>query len=240
MRTDLVATLALSSLRRNAPDVPVRHSLSRLEGWRGIHPYLLERGIPEANCIKHELGHYLDPQYGECITIPVFDSEDDGCFPGWQYRPVNYDGQGEKYKCSPGLKIGQILYNAQVRSPVTVAVESPLSVVAKSHLDAGYGFVATFGGPKKGQYDLLAQYDPLILWFDNDSPGVNFTVDAGYELKSRTTVYVVDNPDLLKKDADMFQNDEVLRLLAESIPYEEWLADKYFERAMLARQAAGK
>jgi DNA primase len=201
------------------------------------HTYLRERGIPEANLIKHEIGY--DPQSTR-IVIPVFQMEehkDDVGYTelrrvllGWQTRSTKDDGT-PKYLTSLGLKIGQVLYNAdRFQDPDrwrgllgTVVVESPLSVVAKSHLDeVGYGFVATFGAPSKSQYRLLDQlYEPLILWFDSDLAGLQDTLKAGEALQAKMNVYVVNNPP--KEDVDELDDDTVLELIEESIiPYAEW------------------
>jgi hypothetical protein len=200
--------------------------MSRLDPWRYTHSYLTdERHIPMANLIKHDICY--DPVCDK-IVIPVIEHDDEGqrVLLGWQTRsPGTVAPNTPKYVCSLGLKTGQILYNAQVRTPVTVVVESPLSVVAKSHLeDSGYGFVATFGGPKKGQYDLLAQYDPLILWFDSDKAGWRDAYDVGQALKGKTNVYVVDLP-FGSEDVDELDDSTVLKLLNEVIPYKEWAAE---------------
>ncbi len=199
------------------------HPMSVLDPWRYIHPYLTDRGIAEANIIKHDVGW---DRSCDKIVIPVIEHDDEGqrVLLGWQTRsPGPVDPDTPKYQCSPGLQISKLLYNGVVRSPKTVVVESPLSVVAKSHLDSEYGFVATFGGPKKKQYDLLAQYDPLILWFDSDEAGWKDAYDVGKALPGKN-VHVVNLP-FRSPDMDELDDATVLKLLTEAIPYKDWIKE---------------
>lgn len=216
-----------------------RHEVSELEPFYvRRHSYLRERGLPEANLVKHEVGY--DP-VSTRIVIPVFEIETitnkatdrvttQRNLLGWQTRRIMESDGTPKYLTSKGLKIGQVLYNAdRFHDPDrwrgllgTVVVESPLSVVAKSHLDeVGYGFVATFGAPSKTQLRLLANlYDPVILWFDSDPAGVQDTLSAGEALQGKTNVYVVVNP--YQVDVDELPDETVIDLLEEAIPYAEW------------------
>lgn len=228
--------------RRYEPQT--KHDLSELERfYERRHSYLRERGLPEANLAKHEIGY--DP-ISTRVVIPVFQIEEtydkargiEGTkrnLLGWQTRRIMESDGTPKYLTSKGLKIGQVLYNADRFHDVDrwrgleaiVVVESPLSVVAKSHLDEqGYCFVATFGAPSKTQCRQLANlYDPVVLWFDSDPAGVQDTLTAGEALQAqKVNVFVVVNP--YEVDVDELPDETVIDLLEGAIPYEEWKASQ--------------
>jgi hypothetical protein len=221
-------------------------SLSSLDDWRSITveaaSYLLnDRRIPAENIIRHELG--FDSQL-DCITCPIFEYRDgQKLLPGRQLW--RFDGTEPKYQSVPkGIQVGQLLYNAHVRSPKTVVVEAPLSVVSKSHLDDRYGFVACFGGPKTGQYPLLAQYPSLYLFFDNDDAGFKHADDVGRKLKDHT-IYVVSQPykmpdDDVDDDVDRLSDATVLQLLAEAVPYQKWVRANASRLNFLRQQSKPK
>ena len=77
------------------------------------------------------------------------------------------------------MKRGRVLYNRDDwhRGWYTVVVESPLTVVAKSHLE--FNFVATMGGPTRGQMefmkDIVEGEGSIILAYDNEPSGWNDT-----------------------------------------------------------------
>ena len=178
------------------------------------HPYLLERGIPFENIVKHVVGY--DAQT-DTIVIPVFWQGD---LVGWQTRPVDdaniTDGR-PKYMCSAGMKRGRVLYNRDDwhRAWSTVVVESPLSVVAKSHLD--FNFVATMGGPTRGQMEMMRDIvdceASIILCYDNDPSGWNDTMIVGNFLTD-DGVYVALN----EVDLDEMTDDELYEVLEDRYP----------------------
>lgn len=182
------------------------------------HPYLLNRGIPYDNIVKHLVGY---DSTADCIIIPVFWQQD---LIGWQTRPVddaNITDSRPKYMCSTGMKRGRVLYNGDVWRDTTVVVESPLTVVAKSHLDEhDYAFVATMGGPTQHHLELLADCDPLTLWYDADDAGRHYTKLIGDALQTKTDVFVAQNPSGL--DADELDDATVIDILENPVPYEKW------------------
>ena len=207
------------------PEPQSIHSLDELWPFMGPpHPYLVSRGIPVENIVKHVIGY---DSATDCIIIPVFWQRD---LVGWQTRPVddaNITDDRPKYMCSKGMKRGRVLYNGDdwERGNWTVVVESPLSVVAKSHLEC-YDFVATMGGPARGQLELMVEIPALILFYDDDPAGWNHTLTAGDFLDGKTNVFVA----VASADPDEIPDDELYEILYASIPYREWRESVYPQR----------
>lgn len=161
-----------------------RYDRRILEPWQQIHPYLTEvRGIPEANVIAHNVGWD-----GESIILPHFW---DGDLVGWQARRL-LASAGPKYKSTPEFPRDRTLFCYRPKQRV-VMVESPMSVVARSHqahLEATFGASVTFK-----QMHLIVQHPEIVLWFDNDEAGWSATEKVGAWLMERTSkLWVVDNP----------------------------------------------
>jgi DNA primase len=101
-------------------------------------------------------------------------------------------------------------------------VESPLTVVAKTHLiEDGYRFISTLGaGVSATQLDLLSEFPELTIWFDNDLAGWEHTKQVSDYLSRSTNVFVANSPHAA--DVDELDDDTVTDLLEEYVPYEEW------------------
>ena len=90
-----------------------------------------------------------------------------------------------------------------------MVVESPLTVVAKSHLD--FNFVATMGGPTRGQMEIMREIEQcegsIILAYDNDPAGWNHTVIVGNFLGADADLFVALNEVDLDEmtDADLYE-----------------------------------
>jgi hypothetical protein len=164
-----------------------------LDPWRKIHPWLTlptnapppgpGRGIPRQNVIDLELGYARrfpvrvdddddaaaggEPRYveSERIVIPHFWR---GSLVGWQTRRLADDGT-PKYVSSTGDWRGRTLYRHDPRRRLAIVVESPMSVARHFH---HLPMVATFGAKvTRQQILLLAEYETVLLWMDNDDAG---------------------------------------------------------------------
>lgn len=182
-----------------------------LEPWMLIHPYLTEmRGISEANVMRHKVGWD-----GTSIIIPHFWHD---ALVGWQARRL-LASSGPKYKSTPDFPKDRTLYRHDPKRPVVI-VESPMSVVAKSHLRH---MEATFGASVTlRQMSLIVQHPEIILFFDNDEAGWTATRTVGDWLMERTSrVAVVDNP--YNADAADMDDQTFSDLLANHVvPYVLW------------------
>lgn len=188
-----------------------------LEPWKKIHPYLTEmRGVPAQNIIDLTVG--WDERTNR-IVIPHFFNGD---LLGWQSRRLNDADGTPKYKATPDMPKDSTLYNWRQSEEPLVIVESPMTVVRHNHLAR---LSATFGASvTNNQMDLMvrSRTKRLILWFDNDEAGWNATDHVADYLKSRCTVYVVENPyagDPGDLDAETFS--EVLS--KHVIPWALWV-----------------
>ena len=185
-----------------------------LKPWQFIHPWLTEiRGIPTDNIIQCRIG--FDPE-SHRIVLPHFWK---GALVGWQTRQL-LSGDSPKYKNTPNFPKNETLYHApdDQRAEILV-VESVLSVAAKLHLHSG--MVATFGASvTERQKHLLAAYQKVILWFDNDPAGWKATREVGEMLVRYTQVLVVQS-DLAADPAEV-DDDTFERLVSEAVPYSLW------------------
>ncbi|QZE10503.1 DNA primase [Mycobacterium phage ScoobyDoobyDoo] len=170
-----------------APETIRAYSERMLAGWAYAHPYLEERGVDLDTASRLQIGY--DAEVNR-ITIPHFWG---GRLVGWQKRAVP-DRPGEwpgtvpaipKYKSSPGFPKSETLYrmaeaataDLSATGGFAVVVESPFSVIKAEALGLR-GVVATFGAKiTDTQVDLLAGFDRLIVWMDDD--------DAGYRAERR-------------------------------------------------------
>jgi hypothetical protein len=197
-------------------DAPIPHfNPAVLDPWMKVHPYLTEiRHIPRENIVRHKIGYNADI---DRIIIPVFWKGD---LVGWQKRRLVNDGS-PKYQNTPDFPRAKVLYNWDGPVGLPVIVESPMSVVSKSHLE-GFQFIATFGKQVTDvQLRLLSQLNDVVLWFDNDAAGWSATSQVGEYLIRYTDVFVVDSP--WNADAGDLDDDTALGLLEHHmIPFSLW------------------
>lgn len=184
-----------------------------LEPWRLIHPYLIDRGVPEETIIAQQVGY--DPDKAR-VVIPHWWR---GQLTGWQSRRVVDDGT-PKYLSTPGFAKDRTLYHAPESLKRVVVVESPMSVLR--HLHHVPHLVATFGASVTDrQVSLLARYDEVTLWFDNDSAGWKGAGAVVNRLAPHTNVWMVESP--FVQDAGDLSDEMVEYLLAECrVPYSVW------------------
>jgi 5S rRNA maturation endonuclease (ribonuclease M5) len=203
---------------------PIPHmDASILAPYCKIHPYLTEiRGIPEKNIIRHQVGYGIFRCWlggekwveSERILIPHFWKGD---LTGWQTRRLIKDGTA-KYLASPDLPKDRTIYSAAEGKEVIV-VESPMSVVAKSHVCPTMS--ATFGaGLTDHQIRLLGRYRKVVLFFDSDLAGWIATEKVAEALQNYSDVWVADNP--WNEDAGGLPDEETLKALDGAIPWSLW------------------
>lgn len=257
---DLPALLHLIDAVYDAKDAappPIPTFAERaLDQWPGIHPTLTDgvpdlgingRGIPEENLRQMRVGYA--PEYplgkddddnwitGERHVFPHFWK---GKLVGWQSRRVWDDGT-EKYKSTPDFPKDRTLYNHHpTKSRTAVVVESPASVLRHLH---HLPMVGTFGANiTNTQIRLLAEYDRVIWWPDNDMAGWKATLGytgkgdshdivlgrhpsgeyhPGIErLAPYTTVDVIDSP--WAADAAEMDDQTAEDLVAAAVPLAVW------------------
>ena len=191
-----------------------RYSPLVLRPWELIHPYMTEiRHVPEANLVHHRVGY--DPDLDR-IVFPHFWM---GNLVGWQTRRISNDGT-PKYKSTTGFPKDSTIYNWK-DGAVPLVLESPMSVVSKSHIGDVVNFVATFGASvTHHQMRALADAPRVVMWFDNDPAGWEATRTVGDFLVNYSDVYAVDNP-YAADPADM-DDDTVRTLIEGAIPYPVW------------------
>lgn len=230
-----------------------------LDQWPGIHPTLTTgvpdlgiagRGIPEENLRLMRVGYAPEYPMGKDefdnwihAERHVFPHFWKGKLVGWQSRRVWDDGT-EKYKSTPDFPKDRTLYVPEQYRPTkvrtVVAVESPASVLRHLH---HLPIVGTFGASiTDSQIRLLAEYDRVIWWGDNDMAGWKATL--GYTGKGdsdeivlgqhpwgdfhpgieRLTPYsavsVVDSP--WAADAAEMDDETAEALVAAAVPLAVW------------------
>lgn len=198
-----------------------------LEPWKVIHPYLTEvRGIPEQNIIDLQVGFGEFEVRGttsQRVVIPHFWKGD---LVGWQTRRLVDDGT-PKYLNTPDFPKDQTLYGLWNPRAHVVVVESPMTVIAKKHMDVK--MIATFGATVTDkQVALIAEHPLVTLWFDNDDAGWSATESVASRLLNYSQVRVVNN--LWYEDAADLPDHEVARLVADAVPYALWKRSSSLER----------
>lgn len=193
-----------------------------LDGWRGHHPYLAERGISAEAAAELRIGY--DPLANR-VVFPHFV---DGHLVGWQKRAIP-DRPGRwrgsiaaqpKYKNSPGFPKNETVYHldAARRFRCAVVVESPMSVARAVSLGLP-NVVATFGAKvSRAQIALLADFGTVWVWCDGDPAGLAAERRIVEGLYRHTDVRVVV-PDADGRDlADYPDLDSVLARLEGAVP----------------------
>lgn len=195
--------------------VPVmpRYDAKILDNWRFIHPYLTEiRGISEGNLITHNVCWNPDENR---IVIPHFW---DGRLVGWQARRLGKEGP--KYQSTPEFPKDRTLYNYDPSVADVVVVESPMTVIARTHqahLEATFGAMVT-----THQMEAIHRHrGRIILWFDNDEAGWWATEQVGEWMSQRGTVWAVDSH--LDADPADLDDETFARMLDECVvPWVVW------------------
>lgn len=209
-------------------DTPIPHMAdSVLTPWLQpvggfeVHPYWTEmRHIPVDVAKEFRLGYNAET---ERVVIPHFWREQ---LVGWQTRRLWNDGS-PKYLSSPDFPKNETIYNYDSKQSPTVVVESPMSVIARSHLQPH--IEATFGAMVTDkQVRLLSMHREVVLFFDNDEAGWSATAHVADALEPYSSVYVVQNP--WEADAADVTDEEYRRLVTEAVPYTVWRRPPYLKR----------
>lgn len=201
--------------------------------WPSAHPYLIERGITQEAYDLLELGY----DERECrVTFPHYIG---GKLVGFQKRTVpprlgQWPGtvpDMPKYRSSSGFPKAESLYGYDraraeiaISQPVQgmraevplVVVESPMSV-AKAYSFGFYNVVATFGAAVTDeQLRLLTDFNPVIVWFDDDESGRKGERRIAEGLRVDTVSIVP--PDHELDMADCVTADELRAKLSSAVP----------------------
>lgn len=194
-----------------------RYNEAILKPWMKIHPYLTEkRHILERNIILNRVGY---DERTNRIVFPHFWKDD---LVGWQTRRIIKDGTA-KYLNSSDFPREKTLYNWGLEREVRpVIVESPMSVLAKCHVNPDrYQFVSTFGAKVTDQQkEIISERPTVILWFDNDQSGWTATRQVGDFLTQYCDVLVVVNP--WNEDPAGLPDAIVVNLIETAKPYMMW------------------
>lgn len=212
-----------------ASDPIPKISIKAIEPWVPyIHPILttgvpevgLEgRGIPEQNLKDMSVGYAEaypvgDEQVSERIVIPHFWKGD---LVGWQSRRVWDDGT-PKYLSTVGMPKDTTIYDHDPSRRTAVVVESPMSVLKHRH---HLPMCATFGASvTESQIAILADYQRVILWMDNDKAGWTSTTAMAPLMEAYTQVDVVESP--WAADAADMDDETAAGLVDGAIPFALW------------------
>lgn len=196
METALAAFLATPGAY--TADLPA-YSDRVLTPWAFVHPYLHERGIDTDTASALQVGWREDDNR---IVIPHFWR---GKLVGWQaravpHRPGQWPGTTHpepKYKNTSGFpKADTLYYNHAKPFPTggsVIVVESPFSVIKAAAVGLDTPVLATFGAKvSAAQTALLADYDEVTIWADDDTAGQLMSRKLSQALYRKTRVWVVD------------------------------------------------
>jgi hypothetical protein len=185
-----------------------------LTPWLYHHPYMTDE-----RAISIEAQALLKIGYSEADNRIVFPHFVDGHLVGWQMRSIPYrENQWPgtipslpKYRSNSGFPKAETLYGLDLVRRVTrgvTVVESPMSV-AKAHSFGIGEVVATFGAKTSAQQaEILADFDFVRIWFDDDPAGRAGAHKLANALHLRTKVTMVE-PDEGKDLADYTEANQV-------------------------------
>ncbi|AEQ21066.1 DnaG-like DNA primase [Rhodococcus phage E3] len=218
-----------------------------LKRWQMIHPYLYEdRGIAPWACEELGLGYdpeavrIVFPHWAKVRgeTKLVGWQRRSLTDPRWPVTPpesrVDLDGNVHlrpppKYKNSPGLPKNETVYNLERLRERGVkricVVESPMSVAKALTLsdredptDILGAFVSTFGAKVgKEQIRLLADFNEVLVWMDDDVPGRKASRILLEGLYRQTNVLHIE-PDTGMDPADYWTRDEIMAPIGRAEP----------------------
>jgi twinkle protein len=185
-----------------------------------VQKYLKSRGI-SAETMEH---CQVDQDYNSNLVWKFFDEND-------VLRTVkirNFIKPPEKQKefYLPGATNDPILYNMNKIDVTKPLVITEGQVDALSVIEAGYSnCVSVPSGTENLRwielcYDFLENFDQIIVWSDNDAPGVKMRKEASSRLGVWRTKFV-DLPDVMFKDGKEFEvkdaNDVLCRIGKEAV-----------------------
>lgn len=190
----------------------IPHYSDRLiKPWEGmLHPYLTEiRGLPTSILDEYRVGW---SEQENRIIMPHFFN---GRLVGWQrrsipkgsYWPATAEDYDQKYKNSPNFPKVETLFNYDkaVQFPdEVITTEGAMRVYnAESFPDRPLNVVSHFSAKvSKQQADLLAGFNNVYIWNDDDYAGYSGAYWALYRLYKRTNVYLITGGDLADMGVD--------------------------------------
>lgn len=224
-----------------------RFSMKMIEGWRCPTHYMDSRGITrevqeemltglnKTNIDEVEVGKETVQIVQPRIVMPhVFHH----VLRGWTQRLVDKRQKGTKYKHTGQFPKKTTLYNfdGARKFDSVIVVESPMSVL-KLKSEGIHNVVGTFGAEvNKGQEDLMARFDEVILFPDGDAAGYRALSQMDrrgnifglrYTLVSRTNMWIVDHGrneegEFNETDPADYSADELRALIDRKVSADTW------------------
>jgi DNA primase len=218
---------ALLQPTEEAPPMP-DYPLDNLFQYRGIHPYLYERGLTKDVIVEMQVG--FDESHFSIVIPHMFMGKlvgiqrrhllqtEDGYYCD---RCSETDKKVSKYKSTPNFPKANTLYGYdQMKEAIkrddrstAIVVESPFTVLYLKSL----GFhrcCATFGSFSPEQAMLLMGIDKVYFWPDNDAAGLQNALRAAESLLGLVNLDIVPVVDVSKGDAaDLKSAEEVVEYL---------------------------
>ena len=227
---------AIYEQRRESVPVIPRMDAKVLNPWLAIHPYMTDpkpegRGIAEETLTRFKVGYgeircRVDREDDDASTEPLYVQSHriviphfwKGSLVGWQTRRLMADGT-PKYLSSPDFPKETTIYNYDAKQRTAVAVESPMSVLSRCHLDPH--IEGTFGAKVTDrQVRLLSMHPKVILFMDNDPAGWNATHQIAARLEGYSEVWVAQNR--WRADPADLDDETFLACVADPVPYAVW------------------
>lgn len=186
--------------------------------YRKIHPYLYERGLTKEVIVDMQVGW---SEEHDAIIIPHFYG---GKLCGWQMRHLNQIAENTwdcklcsesekkvpKYKNTSSFPKATTLYNYDnaIKYPEVIVVESPMTALYL--MSCGYpNVVATFGGFNPTHGMLLARFQKIFFWPDNDGAGLQNLNEARKSLAMYSQLMIVPLVPGEKSDAANLKPGEI-------------------------------
>lgn len=170
------------------------------ESRKNVEQYL------ELRKISKDTLDYCDIQedYHKNIVFNFYDNND--VLTLVKYRPARkINKKEEKSWCQPGADSRNILFNMNRIDPTKPLIINEGEIDSLSIIEAGYkNCVSIPLGAQNSKwisenFDWLEQFDKIIIFFDNDIPGINARKEACSRLGTWRT-YFIDLPKEIEKD----------------------------------------
>ena len=204
------------NFNKNTQMISTAHKYPKRENHdrTNVEKYLMSRGI------SIKTMNYADIQsdiHGN-VAFPYYDSND--ILMTMKYRlGRKYDKQLDKSKCwaQHDADFVPLLFNMNRVDPSKPLVITEGEIDTLSVLEAGYNNVVSIpngcNNTKWVEYnwDWLEQFDKIILWFDNDEPGIKARNDVIYRLGTWRTYYIsIDESDTTPNNAPIKDINQLL------------------------------
>ena len=194
---------------------------SVIEGWRYIHPLMIERGF-KYPIVYQTFRCGYSPMHNR-LTFPVFFMDQ---MVGVQSRTTG--DETPRYKPLPGYEFptGSCFYNFCPEYDRVVLVEGVLDCL-KLWQYGRQNVMALFGSHVTEQQAklILANFREVVLWLDHDQAGFDGTIHAINTLGGHITIEVSGYPKG-KNDPGECNKEEIELIKANTISSSEWVLKK--------------